>query len=317
MRSSFGLFKFLFQRALIGSDVLTDPMGREPGDPTDVTGEMTLMRESAGGGDFGHGQAIPCEQRACTFDSTLNDVLMDRNAHGLPEESLEMRRTEAGRGSDLLEREILSDSVFDKGENLLESAAGELRAWHGLRLGKRAMLRNQPGGHRDDQSFGIETTGRAAGFDFAMEGIGDQLQLRVANLESITNLDAPRIVTSVLHHGMNQRLRQGEKKITVVPIVSDPIAWSVSRDDVDVALNSGASVLLAVAVAGEQCRRAHMDTQHGVFDARKADRADRILSQLKDHVMSRRCLREDLRDFQGKRLEAGWRVRGHRDVLQN
>ena len=270
------------------------------------------MREAGGGGDLGHGEVVLREKKPGVLDAALDDVLVDRHAHGLTEEGLEVRRAETGDGGDLVEGEVFGELVFDEGEDLFEAVAGEGCGGDACGGRERAVLAEQARGHRDDEALGVEASRGTTCVDFAMDGVGDELELGIAGLKAVADLDAGGVVTGLLGQGVDEGLGQAEDEVAVVVIVRDPSAGSVGGDDVDVAVNGSAVVLPAVTAAGELCGGTDVNAEDGAVDAGEIERADGVLTQLQDDAVGGLGLAEDLRRLQ-RQIASGWLLCRHVD----
>ena len=169
-------------------------------------------------------------------------------------------------------------------------------------------MRDEPRGHGEDEAFGVEASGGMAFADLAMDGVGDEFELGVADLEAVANLEAGWGLTCLLGDGVNERFGEGEDKVAVVVVVRYPAAGGVGRDDVDVAVNGGAFVLLAVATTGELRGWPDVDAEDGSVDAGKILGTDGIETVLKEDAVGCLGLGEDLR---GLGVASGWLFCGH------
>ena len=93
-----------------------------------MTRQMTLMRESRCQSYLRNGEFILHQQILRAFNPALNNVLVQRNAGGLAEQRFEVRRTDTADRSDVGQREIFGEMVFDVGQSLLEPATAEAAA---------------------------------------------------------------------------------------------------------------------------------------------------------------------------------------------
>src|SRR6478672_2636337 len=87
---------------------------------------------------------------------------------------------------------------------------------------------------------------------------------------------------------MQEALRKGHDKGSVILIVGFPPHRSVGWDNIDVSKHSCAAVISATASASELCRRTDMDGEQHFLEARQIERTFRIPSQLEGNSL--RCL---------------------------
>ncbi len=215
--------------ALVGGESAAQVVGGEAGGAAHVACQMALMSEAGGGGDFGHGEAVLCDEVSCAFETTLNDVAVDGKPCGLTEEWLEVGGTESGDGGDLIEGEIFGQLIFDEGEDLFEPMAGERGGGELRRRGGRAVLCDETKVMARTEALGVEASGGMAFADLAVDGVGDELKLGVADLKAVANLDAGWILASLFGDGVDELFWEGEDEVAVVVIVRHPLAGGAGR----------------------------------------------------------------------------------------
>jgi len=210
------------------------------------------MSEARFIGNLADGHLALTKQALCAVDAAPDQVLMRRHPDSFAEEALEMRDAQTRDCGYVGERYVLTQVVFDIGENFSKSASrhSSNRLARVVRnRGNGAMTTHQPrrNGHR--KAIEVQLAGWIAALHFGFDCPTDAFQLSVAYLKAILYFHSSGINIQLFRYDVEDLRRNTQREVSVF-LFDFPHARRAGGNDFDVAVHYGASMSGTVPPAG-------------------------------------------------------------------